>query len=205
MDILCCTSRPIGRVLVIHSWWGLTRSFHDYAAQLAAEGFTVGSSDLFGGQTASDIEGARRLRRLPRRIPMYKSLIADIETLLAFEAPAPREVAIVGFSMGGHWAVWLSQQPGLPIRSTVLYYAARGGNFAASTSSYLAHFAQNDPWVSASARRGMERALTRAGRSYAAHDYPGTGHWLAEADRSQDYDAEAAALALQRTVSHLRG
>ena len=107
--------------------------------------------------------------------------------------------------MGGHWAIWLSQRPELPIGATVLYYAARAGSFAASPSSFLAHFAEDDPWVSRSARRRMEAAIAKADRPYQAYDYPGTGHWFAEQDRVQDFHPDAAALAFRRTVEHLRG
>ena len=49
----------------------------------------------------------------------------------------------------------------------------------------------------------MERALHRAGRRYVAHDYPGTGHWFAESDRTDAYHPEASALALARDIAFL--
>lgn len=203
MEVVCNTKSPVGRVLVIHSWWGLTQSFRDFAERLSGEGYAVGLSDLFDGQTASEIEDAKRLRRRPRKVPMYKSLISNVEELLAIGDHGARTVSLVGFSMGGHWAVWLSQQPNLPIQSTVLYYAARAGNYANSKVSFLAHFAESDPWVSGSARRNMERAISNAGCAYTAFDYPGTGHWFAEIDRPEAYDAASAELAFGRTIAHL--
>ena len=59
MEIVCKVGSPAGRVLVIHSWWGLTQSFRDYAARLSGEGYAVGLSDLFNGQTASEIGDAK--------------------------------------------------------------------------------------------------------------------------------------------------
>lgn len=203
MEIVCKVEAPIGRVLVIHSWWGLTQSFRDYAERLSEAGYAVGLSDLFDGRTATEMEDARRLRRMPRKVPMYRSLISDIEALMAFGGHGGRSVSLVGFSMGGHWAAWLSQRPDLPIQSTVLYYAARAGDYANSKTSFLAHFAANDPWVSNSARRNMERAIAHAGCAYRAFDYPGTGHWFAETGRSGSYDAASADLAFGRTIAHL--
>jgi carboxymethylenebutenolidase len=204
MRIVSLSKKPSGCVLVIHSWWGLTPSFDGYAKQLANEGFVVGLSDLFDGETASDIEAAKRLRRAPRRMPMYRSLFADIEELARSGPPGTESVAVAGFSMGGHWAVWLSQRPDLPIRSTVLYYAARAGSFKDSRSSFLAHYAEDDPWVSRASRRKMEGELVKAGRPYKAFDYAGSRHWFAESDRTAEYDEEAAELAFRRTVQHLR-
>ena len=50
----------------------------------------------------------------------------------------------------------------------------------------------------------METAIAKAGRPYQGFDYPGTGHRFAEQDRDEDFAPDAAALALQRTVKHLR-
>jgi len=200
--------RPTGArgptVLVIHSWWGLTPSFVAFGEALARKGFVVGLTDLFDGQTAADAEEAKRLRRAPRREPMYKMLIRNIEELQACDAAVGPDVGIVGFSMGGHWAVWLSQRPELPIRATVLYYAVRAGSFGDSHSSFVAHYAESDPWVKPAARRRMEVALAKAGRPYQAFDYPGTQHWFAESDRVEDYAPEAAETALERTAAYLK-
>ncbi len=104
--------------------------------------------------------------------------------------------------MGGHWVVWLSQHdPAIP--GTVLYYAARGGDFSRSGSAYLAHYAEHDSWVRVSARRTMGRGIRTAGLTLEEQDYPATQHWFAEPGRPE-YDADAAALALDRTIRHLR-
>lgn len=193
--------RPRGAVLIVHSWWGRTTSFTTFADRLAEAGFAAGASDLFGGRTARTETEARALRASPRREPIYKGLLRDIDALR--KAAGVDRIGVVGFSMGAHWAVWLSQQKGNAVASAVLYYGARGGNFSASRAAYLAHFAENDPWVSRSARAGMERALRGARRPFRAVDYPGTGHWFAESDRTRDYVPEAAERAFAATVAHL--
>jgi len=66
-------------VLIIHSWWGLTKSFTAFGDALAKQGFVVGLADLFDGKTASDPAEAKRLRAAPRREPMYKTLLRNIE------------------------------------------------------------------------------------------------------------------------------
>ncbi len=194
--------RTGGSVLVIHSWWGLTTSFTGYADRLAAAGFLAGCADLYGGKIAATEEGARALRAGRRGDPIHKTLIRCIDTLLAHPASAGGRVALVGFSMGGHWAVWLGQRPNLPITASVLYYAARGGDFSAADSPILAHFAGRDSFVSAAARKSMETAIRRAGRPYTSYDYPGTRHWFAEDDEAA-YDGGAADLAFERTAAFL--
>jgi carboxymethylenebutenolidase len=189
--------------LVLHSWWGLTASFVNYGQSLANAGFTVGLADLFAGQIAETEAQARRLRQSRRSEPCYRTLVRNIGELREKAGVVKGGVGLVGFSMGGHWAVWLSRRPDLNVGATVLYYAARAGDFATSQSSYVAHFAEKDPWVSTTARRGMEKAIAKAGRSYQAFDYPGTGHWFAETDRATDYHQPSASLAFARTTAHL--
>ncbi len=188
-------------MLVVHSWWGLTRSFTSFADQLASRGFLVGCADLYDGAIAETEEEARNLRA-QRREPAYKRLRRNIDELVALDRTAGRSPAVVGFSMGGHWAVWLAQHPDPPVSAVALYYAARAGDFSDATAPVLAHFAATDDFVSASARRNMERAITERGLAYCAHDYPATGHWFAESAHAA-FDARAAGLACERTVDFL--
>ena len=189
-------------VLLIHSWWGLTRSFTAYADRLADRGYVVGCADLFDGRIAASEAEARSLRAARRREPMYKTLQRCVAELSDVDGVIWPDAAVIGFSMGGHWAVWLSQHPPPAIRRTVLYYAARAGDFGQTSSPLLAHFAETDDFVSASARRNMERAIRSAGLDYCAYDYPGSEHWFAESDQPA-YHPNLADLAFERTVSFL--
>lgn len=188
--------------LIIHSWWGLTRSFTGYADRLADQGFLAACADLYDGQTASTEAEARALRSR-RREPMYRTLLRLLELVRVHPAAADDRVALIGFSMGGHWAVWLTQRPDVPLAAVVLYYAARAGDFSMASAPVLAHFADSDPVVSTTGRRTMERAMRAAQLAYTAHDYPGTQHWFAETDQPT-YDRDADALAFDRTVAFLR-
>ena len=127
-----------------------------------------------------------------------------VTELISYGGHKAASVSIIGFSMGGHWAIWLSQRPELPIRATVVYYSARAGSFKDSHSSFLAHFAEDDPWVSRASRKKMEAEIAKAGRPYKAHDYIGTRHWFAEKDRPREYNVKSASLAFARTIAHLR-
>lgn len=189
-------------VLILHSWWGLTASFVRFADQLAEDGHLAGCVDLFGGAIATTDAHARRLRSAKRTEPIYRSLQQSLVALAHHPRANGAAPAIVGFSMGGHWAVWVAQHPPPPVAGVVLYYAARGGDFTRASAPVLAHFADRDPFVSATARRSMERAIARQGVPYTAHDYPGTGHWFAESDQ-EGFDPVAAADAYERTRSFL--
>ncbi len=202
VETIIPSGMPSGAVLVIHSWWGLTDSFRTYGSYLANAGYIVGLTDLFDGQTAKTEARARKLRASSRRTPMYKTLGADIASLRSISGLDNDKTGIVGFSMGGHWAVWLSQRPEYDVVATVLYYAARAGDFTHCRASVLAHFAEQDTWVSTSARKNMERAVSTSACSYCAYDYPGTKHWFAETERTAEFNGIAARLALKRDLQH---
>ena len=199
-------ARPSGSsgfpVLIIHSWWGLTASFVDIADRLADSGLLAGCADLYRGATATTETEARQLRRSKRPEPVYRTLRRCLQALAADEQSRGSDPAVLGFSMGAHWAVWLAQHPNPPVSGATLFYGARGGDYSATTAPVMAHFAGEDEFVSTTARRGMERAIARRGLDYTCFDYPGTRHWFAESAHPS-FDSGAAELALDRTVEFL--
>jgi carboxymethylenebutenolidase len=193
-------------VVILHSWWGLNGFFKGLCDRLAEAGFVALAPDLYNGKVASTKEAARNLRAqatASRREPAYKMLMAAITSLSRHEAVTTPDVAVVGFSMGGHWALWLAQRPELPIAATVVFYAARNGDFTRSNSSFLFHFAENEEWVSAASVRKLKKSLDLSDRSASYYDYPGTGHWFFESDRPGAFHPEAAAVAWKRTLAFL--
>ncbi len=204
METICPDGAPEGAVLIIHSWWGLTDSFRTFGSSLAGAGYLVGLADLFEGQIAATEADARKLRAKSRRTPMYKALGANIASLSDMAGSNRTGIGVVGFSMGGHWAVWLSQRPEYNVAGTILYYAARAGDFSHCKAGILAHFAELDPWVSTAGRKKMEHAIRESECDYDAFDYPGARHWFAESDRTNEFDAGAAALAKERDLRHLK-
>jgi len=190
--------------LVLHSWWGLNRFFSDLCDRFAGQGFMALAPDLYDGRVAGTVDEARRLRAkvtASRKEPAYKYLIRMIDKLRN-EGWADA-VGVVGFSMGGHWAYWLAQRPELPIVATVTFYAVRNGDYSRSQSAFQGHFAETDEWVSPTGIRNLERSLSKAGRPFEFHTYPGTGHWFFEDDRASAFEPKAAQLAWTRTFDFL--
>jgi len=194
-------------VLILHSWWGLNPFFKGLCDRFAVAGFVAFAPDLYEGKVASTPEAAKKLRAkatASRRQPAYKMLMAAINHLSHHEAVTTPEVALVGFSMGGHWALWLAQRPELPVAATVVFYAARNGDFTQSKSRFLFHFAENDDWVSDASVKKLKRSLEAAGRDASCYGYPGTTHWFFESDRPEAFNHDAAARSWKRTLAFLR-
>ena len=68
--------------------------------------------------------------------------------------------------------MWLAQRPELPVAATVIFYAARNGDFTRSHSRFLFHFAEDDDWVSAAGVKRIKKSLEAAGRDAVYHVYP---------------------------------
>jgi carboxymethylenebutenolidase len=196
--------RPRATVAVLHAWWGLTEVVTGVCDSLAERGYVAVAPDLYGGEVATTAEQAAVLRARRRSTPMWRQIVSAIE-LARSEHRAPA-VGQVGFSMGGHWALWLAKQsrPEIPlISATTAFYATRAGDFSASRSAFQFHLADADPFVSVSGIARQERQLGAAGRPAEFHRYPSTGHWFCEWDRPDAYQPDAARLAWQRTLEFL--
>lgn len=195
---------PRATVAVLHAWWGLTEVVTGVCDDLAEHGYVAVAPDLYGGDVATSAEQASTLRARRRSTPMWRQIVTAVDLARSqHRAPA---VGQVGFSMGGHWALWLAKQsrPEIPlICATTVFYATRAGDFSASRSAFQFHLADSDPFVSASGVARQERQLRAAGRPAEFHRYPGTGHWFCEWDRPDAYEPQAAGLAWQRTLEFL--
>jgi carboxymethylenebutenolidase len=190
--------------VVLHSWWGLTQGTTDVCDDLAALGYVAVAPDLYQGKVASTPEEAAVLRSRRRSTPMWRQIVQALEsTRSRYGAQA---LGQIGFSMGGHWALWLAKQlqPEIPpISATVVYYASRAGDFSTSVSAFQLHLAGADPFVSPASIARVKRQLRLAGPVAEFHEYPGTSHWFAERDQADAYRPAAAALAWERTVAFL--
>ncbi|MCL4182380.1 MAG: dienelactone hydrolase family protein [Burkholderiaceae bacterium] len=194
-------------VLVLHSWWGLNEHFRRLCSDLAKAGYLAVAPDLFGGRTARTVAEARRLRAeatAQRREPAYKLQIRVLEEALASGRALGSTASVIGFSMGGHWALWLAQRQDLPLERTVVYYAVRNGNYTHSRSSFMFHLAEHDEWVSSAGTKKLQRSLEEAQRPAVFYNYAGTEHWFFERGPEKTYNAAAAQLSWARTLAFLR-
>lgn len=188
-------------VLVLHAWWGRNADVLAFGERLAAAGFEVEVPDLFAGAVATTVEEAERLAGAADDAGADTAALAGYDALAA-RLPAGAPIAVVGFSFGAAYALWLGARR--PVAATVVYYGTMlGPSLAASAAPVLGHFAADDPYEPAENVTALAEALREAGRSATIHCYEGTGHWFAEPSRAA-YTAGAAELAFERTTDFLR-
>jgi len=196
-------------VLVLHAWWGLTDVFKQVCDRLAQEGFVAFAPDLYQGKTTASVEEAEALvKALNQDAERVSDDIAKgVQFLRQHEATnlanGHSKLAIVGFSLGGAYALDTTVTMAEEITAVVIFYATYSGlDYSRASAAYLGHFAQNDPFEPAESVTEMEQDLRAAGRPATFYTYPGTKHWFFEENRPE-YDADAARLAWERTIAFL--
>lgn len=190
-------------VLVLHSWWGLTRSVKDLAERLADAGYTALAPDLCDGSVPADADEAQQLL-LDSDPNLTASLVLDSIVALRAHSRVPQDpVAVVGFSMGASWALWVATRQPSSVRAVVAYYGVQNIDFDTLASPVLAHFAETDPLVSEDEIVEMQARLLLSDKHVEVHRYPATSHWFAEAGVEHRHDPVAADLAWARTLEFL--
>ncbi len=196
-------------VLVLHAWWGLTGPFRQVCDRLAEAGFVALAPDLYQGKTTASVEEAESLVKALNHD--VERVGGDITAAVQFlrqhdathRAGGRGKLALVGFSLGGAYALDTSVNLAEEIAAVVTFYATYPGlDYSRAKAAYLCHFAENDPFEPAESVAEMEQDLQTSGRPFTFYTYPGTSHWFFEENRPE-YDAEAAHLAWERTTRFL--
>jgi len=187
-------------VLLLHAWWGLKPFFKQACDQLAEQGFTVLAPDLRNGQVAKTIEEAKEL--------MEKSdgqFVGDVVMAAKdhLRDMVKGKIGVIGFSMGGAWALVLASSKPEQVAATVLFYGNEDVDVAKITSQVMGHYSDNDEWEPYKWVEKKFGEMKAAGVDATLHVYPGVGHWFVETDRPE-YDSAAASLAWDRTFEFLK-
>lgn len=186
-------------VLVLHAWWGLTGVFTSFCDRLAEAGFVALAPDLYGGQVADTREQADTLAsnlNHDTARAIIQRAFEELHTRLTGQA---RPIGVVGFSLGGFFA--LSLQP--TVSAIVTYYGTTDPAYVSTHAPILGHFADQDEFEALDWVRHFEHELQGKGLTVDFHFYPNTRHWFCEENQPGYYDAAAAELAWQRTISFL--
>ena len=187
-------------VLVLHAWWGLKPFFKQYCDRLAKEGFTVLAPDLYQGRIAGTIDEAKALLDQRDLELMQDTVNAAKDHLRGL---VKSKIGLVGFSMGGGWALEIASTTPQEIGAMVIYYANGEADYGKITAKVMGHFSDNDEWEPNEYVDMTFDAFKKAGVDATRHVYPGVAHWFVEEDRPE-YDAAAAQLSWDRTVEFLK-
>jgi len=190
-------------VLLLHAWWGLKPFFRTLSERLAQQGYVVLAPDLNDGAVAQTVAEAEALMKGRDFARSAATVRAAFDALRAHPACRGAQVGVVGFSMGGGWALETAAAAPQQVAAVVLYYGNGQADYARIRARVLGHFSPTDEWEPYEFVQATEQALRAAGSEVTFHLYPGVRHWFVEEDRPE-YDPAAAGLAWERTVAFLK-
>lgn len=186
-------SAPLPAVIVIHEWWGLNDHIRHWTDRLAADGYAALAIDLYGGQVATDSEGAMALMK---GVDEAEAL-ALLGAAHAFLADDPRIAAanqgVIGWCFGGGWALQ-DAIAHAQVDAAVIYYGrlvTDPARLASIDAPLLGVFANQDQSIPPEAVDEFAAALESAGKSIELHRYDAV-HAFANPSNAK-YDQAAAA------------
>lgn len=191
-------------VLVLHAWWGLNDFIRGVCDRLAQNGFVALAPDMFSGKVAKTVEEAERLVSGSNEAEDVPPMILSaVEELRKHPSVSGSGLGTIGFSFGGYWALWLAGQKPEAVRAVTVFYSTGDSDFTQSKAAFQGHYAEKDPFEPEEGVKELEKSLKAANRPVTFYTYPRTGHWFFENDRKEAFDARAAQLAWDRTLTFL--
>jgi carboxymethylenebutenolidase len=194
-------------LIVIQEWWGLTTHMARTADRLAAEGYVALAPDLYGGTTTHDeAEALQLLLELPVE-RAARDLRGAVDYLLAREEVVGDTVGVIGFCMGGSFALQLAVQEGNKIAGVVAFYPVgyMPDNYEGLQAPVLIHIPDGDAINPPNLAEELdEKISTDTGTKPEIDHYPAGHAFLNEENLLGTFDEGQARIAWDRTVAFLR-
>jgi carboxymethylenebutenolidase len=192
---------PYPAIIAIHELFGLNDNMREIAQRFAEEGYLAVAVDLFSN-TNKALCLARILYGLvlhPLDNHIVNELQGIIEAVQARDEVDDRRVGVIGFCMGGSFALQLACVDG-NVRASSVFYATnpRPLEAVARACPIVGSYPEQD--YTAAHGRKLDAALQEAGVAHEVKIYPGTHHSFFN-DRGRTYQGAAALDAWTRTLA----
>ncbi len=195
-------------VVVIQEWWGVNDHIKDIAQRFAREGYVAFAPDLYsrlGYQVTKDATEAANLMAALSSQAALRDLNAAVQCLTQQPGVDNRRVGVVGFCMGGTFALTMATHNS-DIKAAVSFYGKVPPveTFRYQLCPLLYHYAAKDGWVTSQEPARVQEGLTKYGKPGVVHTYPQADHAFFNDTRPDVYRADDARLAWERTLAFLR-
>lgn len=193
-------------LILIHEWWGLNDDIRAKAREFAAAGYVALAVDLYGGQSATTRDGARKLAGEVRDNP--ETAFANLRAAAAYLRNSPRadgeRLGSVGWCFGGGWSYQIAKND-LGAKASVIYYGRfnPADDLSQMRAAILGHFGEEDAAIRADDVREFQARLQTHSGAHEIFIYPHAGHGFANPD-NPSHDPEATETANRRTLDFLR-
>jgi carboxymethylenebutenolidase len=196
-------------VVVIQEWWGLNDQIRGVCDRSAVDGFVALAPDLYRGVVTTEPDEAGKLMMSLNIEIAANDMVGAVDRLAAHDAVVGDRVGAVGFCMGGALALWLATLRPERVGCVAPFYGVIGWPATKPDWSRLAgpvqgHYAENDDFAGPAAVAQFADELRALGKEVEIFTYPGTQHAFTNHHRPEVFDADATALAFDRTKTFLR-
>ncbi|WP_375504748.1 dienelactone hydrolase family protein [uncultured Jatrophihabitans sp.] len=195
-------------LIVIQEWWGLDDGLKKVVDRFAAEGFVALAPDLYGGRVAHDSDEAGQMLSSLPVAQATKDLSGGVDFLIGHDAVKSSTVGVVGYCMGGAFALLLAAQQGDRISAAVPYYGVGPGtpeSYAGITAAVQGHYGTQDQIMSADEARNTEEQIRSESGAEVEFFYYDAGHaFMNPDDKMGTHKPELAEQAWSRTLEFLR-
>jgi carboxymethylenebutenolidase len=181
-------------VIVIQEWWGLNEWIIQETDRLAKNGYVALAVDLYRGKVATDPEMAHELMRGLPEDRALADLKAGFKLLAARPDVDPARIGVIGWCMGGGYALNLAlAEPHLA--GSVINYghlATDPASLAKINAPLLGNFGALDRGIPPADVKAFDAALKQAGKSADIRIYESAGHGFMNPNNKDGYVKAAA-------------
>jgi len=192
-------------VIVIHEWWGLNDWAKEQAVKISEQGFVALAVDLYRGKVAADPAEAHELSRGLPSDRAIRDLMAAFDYLGTRKDVTPYHIGVIGWCMGGGYALQLAiHQPRLA--AVVVNYGALPtdpNDLQQIRAPVLGNFGADDKGITPADVQAFEKTMKNLNQRVDLKVYDGAGHAFENSNNQSGYRPEAAADAWTRTVNFL--
>lgn len=199
---------PFPGLVVIHEWWGQNAWAREKADAFAAKGYAALAVDLYRGKVAEDPDTAHQLSRALPNDRAVRDLRAAYAYLAGRKDVDPRRIGVVGWCMGGGFALDLAEEEPR-VAAVVVNYGrlpTEATTIAKLKAPVLGNFGAEDKGIPPESVSAFAAKAEQAGVKTDLKVYPGAGHAFASSPNgpmAQAYRPEAAKDADARTDAFL--
>jgi len=206
-------------IIVVHDVRGLSDHFRDVAERLANEGFFALAIDLYSREGAPLLPTMDAVFAWMRQLSDER-VLGDIDSAVRFLQSRPevrgRSIGIVGFCMGGQYALLAACSIGGVAACASFYgmlrYAERTAVRPKSpldlapdlTCPFLGLFGDEDALIPRADVKELETLLRRNGKTFQTKTFAGAGHAFFNDQRPDAYRPAVAQDAWNRTLAFFR-
>ena len=186
----------------IQEWWGLNEQIKKTGDRLAEAGYRALVPDLYRGKVAKASDEASHMMS---NLNFPDAAGQDIRGAVQYLKQGSKKVAVGGFCMGGALTILAAVRVPEMDAGACFYGipSLEAAELKKIRIPLICHFANRDDWCTPAKVNELEAALKQSKSKFELYRYDAQHAFMNET-RPEVYDAAAAKLAWERTMSFLK-